>query len=71
MEDIKSAVTYRTSRRDVNPIKIGVPVREDGVEKAKEPKELFVIEGLTQAHLYDHVNVPGPKFVEFFGKALI
>jgi len=43
---------------------------EDGVEKAKEPKELFVIEGLTHADLYDHVDVAGPKLVEFFGKAL-
>jgi fermentation-respiration switch protein FrsA (DUF1100 family) len=43
---------------------------EDGVEKAKEPKQLFVIEGLTHADLYDHVDVAGPKLVEFFGKAL-
>ena len=43
---------------------------EDGVEKAKEPKELFVIEGLTHADLYDHVDVARPKLVEFFGKAL-
>lgn len=43
---------------------------EYGVENAQEPKELFVIEGLTHADLYDHVDVAGPKLVEFFGKAL-
>jgi fermentation-respiration switch protein FrsA (DUF1100 family) len=43
---------------------------EDGVEKAKEPKELFVIEGLTHADLYDHVDEAGSKLVEFFGKSL-
>lgn len=43
---------------------------EDGVAKAKEPKELFVIDGLTHADLYDHVDVAGPKVVEFFGKYL-
>jgi hypothetical protein len=36
----------------------------------QEPKELFVIEGLTHADLYDHVDVAGPKLVKFFGKAL-
>ncbi|KAK0513866.1 hypothetical protein JMJ35_003588 [Cladonia borealis] len=43
---------------------------EDGVEKAKEPKELFVVEGLTHADLYDHVDEAGSKLVEFFGKSL-
>ena len=43
---------------------------EDGIEKAKDPKELFVVDGLTHADLYDHVDVAGPKLVEFFGKAL-
>lgn len=42
---------------------------EDGIEKAKEPKELFVIDGLTHADLYDHVDESGSKLVEFFGKA--
>ncbi|QKX59744.1 uncharacterized protein TRUGW13939_06886 [Talaromyces rugulosus] len=42
---------------------------EDGIEMAKEPKELFVIDGLTHADLYDHVDESGPKVVEFFGKA--
>jgi fermentation-respiration switch protein FrsA (DUF1100 family) len=43
---------------------------EDGVAKAKEPKELFVIDGLTHADLYDHVDVARPNLVGFFGKAL-
>ena len=43
---------------------------EDGIEKAKEPKELFVVEGLTHADLYDHVDEAGSKLVEFFGKSL-
>ena len=43
---------------------------EDGVEKAKEPKELLVVEGLTHADLYDHVDEAGSKLVEFFGKSL-
>lgn len=45
---------------------------EDGVAKAKEGEnanaELFVIDGLTHADLYDHVDVAGPKLVEFFGR---
>ena len=43
---------------------------EDGLEKAKEPKELSVVEGLTHADLYDHVDEAGSKLVEFFGKSL-
>ena len=43
---------------------------EDSVAKAKDPKELYVIEGLTHADLYDHVDEAGKKLVEFFGKYL-
>ncbi|KAF2241673.1 alpha/beta-hydrolase [Trematosphaeria pertusa] len=43
---------------------------EDGIAKAKDPKELLVIEGLTHADLYDHVDEAGKKCVEFFGKYL-
>ncbi|KAK4086033.1 hypothetical protein PCL_07232 [Purpureocillium lilacinum] len=43
---------------------------EDGVAKAKEPKELYVVEGLTHADLYDKVDEAGKKMVEFFGKYL-
>jgi fermentation-respiration switch protein FrsA (DUF1100 family) len=43
---------------------------EDGIAKAKEPKELFVIEGLAHADLYDHVDVAVPKLVQFFREAL-
>ena len=43
---------------------------EDGVDKAKEPKKLVVLEGLTHADLYDHVDEAAPSLVEFFGKYL-
>ncbi|EAW12135.1 alpha/beta hydrolase [Aspergillus clavatus NRRL 1] len=43
---------------------------EDGIEKASEPKELMVIEGVTHADLYDHLDVSGPKVVDFFGRHL-
>jgi uncharacterized protein len=43
---------------------------EDAVEQAKEPKELVVVEGLTHANLYDHVDEAGKKLVDFFGKYL-
>lgn len=44
---------------------------EDGIAKAKEPKELLVVNGLTHADLYDHVDEAGKKMVEFFGKYLV
>jgi len=44
---------------------------EEAVAKAKEPKELMVIEGLTHADLYDKVDEAGVKCVDFFGKHLI
>ncbi|KAL6713769.1 hypothetical protein ACLMJK_008261 [Lecanora helva] len=40
------------------------------IEKAKEPKELFVVPGQTHVGLYDHIDVSLPKLVEFFVKAL-
>ena len=43
---------------------------EDGVAKAKEPKELVVLEGLTHADLYDHVDEAGPICSRFFAKYL-
>lgn len=43
---------------------------EDGIHKAKEPKESVLIEGLTHADLYDKLDKAGPKCVEFFGKNL-
>ncbi|KAI8659206.1 hypothetical protein LRP88_05769 [Fusarium phalaenopsidis] len=43
---------------------------EDAVAKAKEPKELVVLEGLTHADLYDKVDEAGKKLIEFFGKSL-
>ena len=44
---------------------------EDSVAKAKQPKELYVIDGLTHADLYDKVDEAGKKCAEFFGKSLV
>lgn len=44
---------------------------EDGVQKAKEPKELYVVDGFTHADLYDKVDEAGAKLVDFFGKNLV
>ncbi|CAK7204833.1 hypothetical protein SEUCBS139899_007595 [Sporothrix eucalyptigena] len=43
---------------------------ELGVNKAKIPAELVVIEGLTHGDLYDKVEESGAKCVEFFSKYL-
>jgi fermentation-respiration switch protein FrsA (DUF1100 family) len=43
---------------------------EYGIEKAKEPKKLVVIDGLTHADLYDHVDEAGARLIDFFGKYL-
>ncbi|PHH77439.1 hypothetical protein CDD80_608 [Ophiocordyceps camponoti-rufipedis] len=40
---------------------------EEGVGKAGDPSEVFVVEGVTHAGLYDGVDVAGKKLVEFFG----
>ncbi|RFU33854.1 hypothetical protein B7463_g2483, partial [Scytalidium lignicola] len=40
------------------------------VEAAKEPKELFIVEGKNHFDLYDGLSESGPKVVEFFGKYL-
>ncbi|KAE8145496.1 Alpha/Beta hydrolase protein [Aspergillus avenaceus] len=37
------------------------------VERAKEPKELFVVKGKNHFDLYDDLAESGPKLVEFFG----
>lgn len=36
------------------------------VEQAEEPKELYIVPGLTHIDLYDHTNQSTPKLVEFF-----
>ena len=41
-----------------------------GIEKAKEPKELYIIEGKSHVDLYDDTTETLPKLVEFMGKAL-
>jgi hypothetical protein len=43
---------------------------ESAVEKAGEPKELFVVRGQTHLRLYDDLEVAGSKVVEFSVKAL-
>ena len=43
---------------------------EDAVKAAKEPKELFIVEGKNHFDLYDDVSEAGPKIVDFFGKYL-
>ena len=39
--------------------------------KGKATEGAIVVDGLTHADLYDHVDVAGPKLVEFFGEALV
>ena len=41
------------------------------VAGAKEPKELFVIEGKNHFDLYDDLLEAGPRIVDFFGKSLL
>ena len=43
---------------------------EWAVNAAKEPKELFVIEGSNHFTIYDDLSKSGPKLVEFFEKCL-
>lgn len=43
---------------------------KDAVATAREPKELFVIEGKNHFGLYDDLTKSGPKLVEFFSKTL-
>ncbi|KAL5601608.1 hypothetical protein FOBRF1_009141 [Fusarium oxysporum] len=39
---------------------------QETVRRAKEPKELFEIPGMTHIDLYDHTNYSVPKLVDFF-----
>ncbi|KAJ9149887.1 Alpha/beta-hydrolase [Pleurostoma richardsiae] len=41
-----------------------------GIEKAREPKELYIIPGKTHVDLYDDTSVTLPKLVGFMEKAL-
>lgn len=36
------------------------------IDQAKEPKEMYVIPGLTHIDLYDHTNQSTPRLVQFF-----
>ncbi|CEI70790.1 hypothetical protein FVEN_g731 [Fusarium venenatum] len=40
------------------------------IERAKEPKELFVVKGLGHIDLYDHVSESVPKIADFMGRSL-
>lgn len=43
---------------------------KDAVTAAKEPKELFTVEGKNHFDLYDDLTETAPKLVSFFEKAL-
>lgn len=43
---------------------------EDAIATAKEPKELFLVEGKSHFGIYDDLSVTGPKLVNFFAKNL-
>lgn len=43
---------------------------EAAVAAAREPKELFIVDGKNHFDLYDDLAVSGPKLVEFFGENL-
>lgn len=43
---------------------------ETAVNSAKEPKELFTVEGKNHFDLYDDLSEAGPKIVDFFGRYL-
>ncbi|KAJ5087546.1 hypothetical protein N7456_011162 [Penicillium angulare] len=43
---------------------------EDAITAAREPKELFIVEGKNHFDLYDDLAVSGPKLVQFFGNNL-
>ncbi|GME33579.1 X-pro dipeptidyl-peptidase (s15 family) protein [Neofusicoccum parvum] len=39
---------------------------ERAIEQAEEPKELYIVPGLTHIDLYDHTNQSTPRLVQFF-----
>jgi fermentation-respiration switch protein FrsA (DUF1100 family) len=43
---------------------------EGAIEKAKEPKELFIVPGQTHVGLYDHTNGHMPKLIDFMAEHL-
>ena len=43
---------------------------EDGVRRAREPKELFIVPGQTHVGLYDHLDQHTEKLVGFFADSL-
>jgi hypothetical protein len=43
---------------------------KEGIKRAQEPKELFVVPGKTHIALYDQVSGHLPKLVDFMSKVL-
>ncbi|KAN0106199.1 alpha/beta-hydrolase [Hyaloscypha variabilis] len=43
---------------------------KDAIKKAKEPKELFIVDGKTHVGLYDDLSVTLPKLIEFMDENL-
>lgn len=43
---------------------------KDAIAKAKEPKELFLLDGKTHVGLYDGKSISVPKLVDCVNKAL-
>ena len=43
---------------------------KDAISVAKEPKELFIVQGETHTDLYDHTDGVMPKLVDFFKEHL-
>lgn len=43
---------------------------EEAIEKANEPKELYLVKGQTHISLYDNVDGHIPKLIDFFSKSL-
>ncbi|KAF2794932.1 alpha/beta-hydrolase [Melanomma pulvis-pyrius CBS 109.77] len=44
---------------------------EEAIQQAKEPKELFVVEGKSHVALYDDLSETAPKLLDFFAKSLV
>jgi fermentation-respiration switch protein FrsA (DUF1100 family) len=43
---------------------------EEGIKRAEEPKELYIVPGRSHMALYDHLDDHIPKLVDFMAKAL-
>jgi fermentation-respiration switch protein FrsA (DUF1100 family) len=43
---------------------------EEGIKRAKDPKQLYIVPGRSHAALYDHLDEHIPKLMDFMAKAL-